>query len=102
MRISRREVLQAGLAIGIAARAELAGDAATDNRPLLGLIAPPKDYPVLPEALTLYGSQIRFTVYGLGLPVMTPAGYDSVIEKIVPAAVQQAKSGANAINTAVG
>jgi arylmalonate decarboxylase len=98
MRISRRTVLQAGLAIGAAARSGLTGEAAADARPLLGLIAPPKDYPVPPEALALYGSQIRFTVYGLGLPAMTPAGYDSVIDKIVPAAVQQARSGANAVS----
>ena len=98
MSISRRELLQAGVAIGVAARAGLTADAAADDRPLLGLIAPPKDYPVPPEALALYGSQIRFTVYGLGLPTMTPAGYDSVIDKIVPAAVQQAKSGAKSVN----
>jgi hypothetical protein len=48
------------------------------------LIAPPANYPVPPEGLTLYGSDLRFTVYGLGLPTMTPEGYDSVIDKIVP------------------
>jgi arylmalonate decarboxylase len=98
MKVSRRNLLRAGVAVGVAASAGLTGEAAADRRPLLGLIAPPKDYPVPPEALALYGSQIRFTVYGLGLPTMTPAGYDSVIDKIVPAAVQQGKSGANAIS----
>ena len=92
MVISRRELLQAGLAIGIGARA---GDSQT--RPLLGIIAPPADYPVPAEGLALYDSSIRFSVYGLGLKTMTPDGYDSVIDKIVPAAIRLAKDGANAI-----
>jgi arylmalonate decarboxylase len=91
MNLSRRELLQAGLALGVTAAA------GAETRPLLGLIAPPADYPVPPEGLALYDSTIRFTVYGLGLKTMTPAGYDSVIDKIVPAAVQQAKAGASAI-----
>ena len=93
MRISRRELLQAGVGTGIAA--VCTADTAT---PLLGLIAPPRDYPVPPEAIALYGKQLRFTVYGLGLPTMTPEGYDSVIDKIVPASREQARAGANAIS----
>jgi hypothetical protein len=80
MKISRRELLQAGVGLGITA----AYAAAADTRPLLGLIAPPLGYPVPPEALALYDKQIRFVTYGLGLKTMTPAGYDSVIDKIVP------------------
>src|SRR5688572_30505123 len=92
MVISRRELLQAGLAVGIGARA-----AGAQTRPLLGIIAPPADYPVPPEGLALYENTIRFTVHGLGLKTMTPAGYDSVIDQIVPAGIQLAKQGANAI-----
>jgi arylmalonate decarboxylase len=92
MTISRRELLQAGLALAVSSTARGA-----ETRPLLGLIAPPADYPVPPEGLALYDAAIRFTVYGLGLKTMTPEGYDSVIDKIVPAAVQQAKAGARAI-----
>src|SRR5687768_4145188 len=92
MVISRRELLQAGLAVGIGA-----GAVGAQTRPLLGIIAPPADYPVPAEGLALYDSSIRFTVYGLGLKTMTPAGYDSVIDKIVPAAIGLAKDGANAI-----
>lgn len=90
--VSRRELLQAGLAVGLG----VAG-AGAQTRPLLGLIAPPADYPVPPEGLALYDSSIRFNVYGLGLKTMTPAGYDSVIDKIVPAARQQASAGVKAI-----
>jgi arylmalonate decarboxylase len=91
--LSRRELLQTCLA---ASALPLA--AAAKAPPLLGLIAPPANYPVPPEGLALYGSDLRFTVYGLGLPTMTPEGYDSVIDKIVPAARQQAKEGASAIS----
>ena len=94
MKISRRELLQAGVAMGVGA----AYAGAADARPLLGLIAPPANYPVPPEAIALYDRQIRFTVFGLGLKSMTPAGYDSVIDKIVPAAVDQARAGAKAIS----
>lgn len=90
---SRREFIQAGLAVGVGAAA---GSAQT--RPLLGLIAPPADYPVPAEGLALYDSTIRFTVVALGLKTMTPAGYDSVIDKIVPAAVELKNRGATAID----
>src|SRR5688572_33431290 len=93
MVISRRELLQAGLAVGIGARA-----VGAQTRPLLGIIAPPANYPVPAEGLALYDASIRFTVVGLGLKTMTPEGYDSVIDKIVPAAKQLAAEGANAID----
>ena len=92
MMLSRRELLHAGLMVGAGATLTFA-----QAKPLLGLIAPPADYPVPDEGVTLYDSALRFTVFGLGLKTMTPEGYDSVIDKIVPAAVQQAKAGANAI-----
>jgi len=93
MRMSRRELLQAGVGTGIAA----ACGAAT-TPPLLGLIAPPADYPVPPEGIALYGRDIRFLVHGLGLTSMTPEGYDAVIDKIVPFAKEQARAGASAIS----
>jgi len=93
MRMSRRELLQAGLGTGLAA---VCGAATTP--PLLGLIAPPADYPVPPEAIALYGRDIRFLVHGLGLKSMTPEGYDSVIDKIVPFAQEQKRAGVTAIS----
>jgi arylmalonate decarboxylase len=94
MTISRRAFLQTGLAVGAGAKLAFAAE----TRPLLGLIAPPADYPIPPEGLALYDSTIRFTVVGLGLQTMTPAGYDSVIDKIVPAALELKKRGATAID----
>ena len=93
MTFSRREFLQAGLALGVGTNV-----AFSQTRPLLGLIAPPADYPVPPEGLALYDSAIRFTVVALGLKTMTPAGYDSVIDKIVPAAVELKNRGVAAID----
>ena len=93
MTFSRREFLQAGVAVGLGATVGTA-----QTKPLLGLIAPPADYPVPPEGLALYDSTIRFTVVALGLKTMTPEGYDSVIDKIVPAAVELKKRGAAAID----
>ena len=93
MPLSRREFLHTGLAAGVAAAS--AGVEAAP--PVLGVIAPPANYPVPPEGLALYQSDLRFIVYGLGLKTMTPEGYDSVIDKIVPAGEQLAKDGANAI-----
>ena len=61
MTVSRREFLQAGLAVGVGATAGFA-----QTRPLLGLIAPPAGYPVPAEGLALYDSTIRFTVVALG------------------------------------
>jgi arylmalonate decarboxylase len=55
---------------------------------VLGLIAPPKDYPVPDDAIRLYSKRIEFKTYGLDLREMTEEGYDSVIDKITPAAVK--------------
>lgn len=89
---SRREFLNiATVAAGAAALASAAD-------PVLGMIFPPANYPVPPEATQLYPHGIRFLAEGVGLERMTPAGYDAVIDKIVPAAQKLAKQGANAIS----
>jgi len=92
MSISRREFLKIGSAVGLTASL---GSAAVN--PLLGLVAPPADYPTPPEGIAMYGSRVRFQTFGLGLTTMTPPGYDSVIGKIVPGAMTLKKAGANAI-----
>ena len=51
MTMSRRTFLQAGLAGGAGENLAFA-----ETRPLLGLIAPPADYPIPPEGLALYDS----------------------------------------------
>src|SRR5271154_1580935 len=92
---SRRRFLKvatagiAGAAMGISARA--AGD------PLLGMIFPPANTPVPPEAHLMYPTGVRFLAEGVGLERMTPEGYDKVFDRIVPTAQKLAAGGANAI-----
>jgi arylmalonate decarboxylase len=92
MSSSRRQFLKIGTAGAACAALGVSAE------PVLGMIFPPLNYPVPPEAHLLYPSGIRFLSAGVGLPSMTPEGYDSVIDKIVPAAEKLAKDGANAIS----
>jgi arylmalonate decarboxylase len=89
---SRRQFLK--VAVAGAAGAVLASAA----EPVLGMIFPPLNYPVPPDAKALYPSGVKFLSEGLGLPGMTPAGYDSVVPKIVPAAIKLAQQGATGIS----
>lgn len=66
--------------------------------PVLGMIFPPLNYPVPPEATRMYPSGIRFLAKGVGLEGMTPEGYDKAIPKVLPAAMELAKEGATAIS----
>ncbi len=92
MTLSRREFIQAGLATGAALTLGSA-----QAKPVLGLIAPPENYPVPPEGLALYDSRLTFKVFSLGVKDMTPAGFDPFLDKIVPGGRQLAKDGAQAI-----
>jgi arylmalonate decarboxylase len=89
---SRREFLQIG---GAAAACAALGKAA---EPVLGMIFPPANYPVPPEAKLLYPAGVKFLAEGVGLERMTPEEYDRVFDRIVPAAQKQTKEGANAID----
>jgi arylmalonate decarboxylase len=66
--------------------------------PVLGMIFPPANYPIPPEAKLMYPTGIRFIGKGVGLERMTPEGYDKAVPKILPAAVELANQGANAIS----
>ena len=90
--LSRREFIQAGLATGAALTLGSA-----QAKPVLGLIAPPENYPVPPEGLALYDSRVTFKVFSLGVKDMTPAGFDPFLDKIAPGGKQLAKDGAQAI-----
>ena len=89
---SRRQFLK--IAAAGAAGATLGYSAA----PVLGMIFPPLNYPVPPEATLLYPKGVKFLSEGVGLPRMTPEGYDSVVPKIVPAAEKLAQRGATGIS----
>jgi arylmalonate decarboxylase len=89
---SRRDFLAASIAVAVAARRAAAAD------PVLGLIFPPKDYPVPPEATRLYPTGVKFLARGIGLERLTPEGYDAAIPKVIPAAEALVREGATAIS----
>jgi arylmalonate decarboxylase len=94
---SRREFLKLG---GVAvAYGALAETVAAAEEPALGLIFPPLNYPIPPDAKLLYPSGVRFLGNGVGLPGgMTPAGYDEAIPRVLPAAEELARQGAKVIS----
>lgn len=87
---SRRQFLKTSAAgLGAATFAKSA-------EPTLGLIFP-VDRPVPEEALAMYPSGVKFIVTNVGLKMMTPEGYDAVIDRIGPAGEKLASQGANAV-----
>ena len=80
---SRREFLKlGGAAVAFGAAALTAAE-----EPALGLIFPPLNYPIPPDAKLLYPAGVQFLGNGVGLPGgMTPQGYDEAIPRVLPAA----------------
>jgi arylmalonate decarboxylase len=67
--------------------------------PALGLIFPPLNYPIPPDANRLYPKGVEFIGNGVGLPGgMTLEGYDEAIPRVLPAAQELAKRGAKVIS----
>src|SRR4029077_3313466 len=66
--------------------------------PVLGMIFPPADYPVPPEATLLYPSGVTFLAEGLAFSGMTIESYDEAVPRIVPAALKLKERGATAIS----
>src|SRR5688572_26170064 len=74
-------------------------DVAIAQERALGLIFPPLDYPIPPDAKRLYPKGVEFLGDGVGLPGgMTLAGYDEAIPRVIPVAQALAKRGARAIS----
>jgi arylmalonate decarboxylase len=95
---SRREFVR--IAARAAAGAALAAPiVAGAQERALGLIFPPLDYPIPPDAKRLYPSGVQFLGDGVGLPGgMTLAGYDEAIPRVIPVAEALGKRGAMAIS----
>ena len=89
---SRRRFLQG------AASAALAAPLARSAEPVLGMIFPPANYPVPPEAKTLYPRGVTFSAEGLAFQGMTIESYDEAVPRIVPAALKLKEHGATAIS----
>jgi arylmalonate decarboxylase len=92
MPTTRREFVRiAGAATALTALGSPALGFAND--PALGLIFPPKDYPIPPDAKRLYPSGVEFLPGG-----MTLQGYEEAIPRVVPVAHALAKRGAKVIS----
>ncbi len=71
----------------------------TADEPALGLIFPPLNYPIPPDAKRLYPAGLRFLGNGVGLAGgMTLESYEEAIPRTLPAAEALAKEGAKAIS----
>jgi arylmalonate decarboxylase len=94
---TRRDFLKAAGTAAVCGALDLRAWAA--GEPALGLIFPPLNYPIPPDAAQLYPSGVRFLGDGVGLPGgMTPEGYDEAIPRVLPAAERLAKEGASVIS----
>src|SRR5262245_25991742 len=95
---SRRDFLKIA---GIASTYATVGTIAfgSPDEPALGLIFPPLNYPIPPDAKRLYPTGVRFLGNGVGLPGgMTLESYEEAIPRAVPAAQELAKQGAKVIS----
>lgn len=91
-RASRRQFLNT------AAAAALAAPLTSAAEPVMGMIFPPADYPVPPEATQLYPKGVTFLAEGLAFNGMSIESYEEAVPRIVPAAVKLKARGATAIS----
>jgi arylmalonate decarboxylase len=95
MTMHRREFIELATlasalsAIGLTARAA---------EPVAGLIFPPANYPMPPDAKRLFPSGVQFIGNGLGFNGMTIESYDEAIPRALPRAQELASRGANLIS----
>jgi arylmalonate decarboxylase len=98
MKRSRRDFFKTG---GIAAAVAALGESpfAAAANPTLGLIFPPENYPIPPDAKQLFPSGVDFIGNGVGLPGgMTIEGYEEAIPRVLPRAAELAQKGAGVIS----
>lgn len=89
---SRRQFLQTATAAAIAAPLAFSAE------PVMGMIFPPANYPVPPEAKQLYPTGVTFLAEGLAFNGMTIESYNEAVPRIVPAALKLKERGATAIS----
>ena len=93
---SRRKFLHSAAAGALAV--PLASAADTAGEPVMGMIFPPANYPVPPEAKLLYPHGVTFLSEGLAFNGMTIESYEEAVPRIVPAAMKLKQRGATAIS----
>jgi arylmalonate decarboxylase len=96
MSMHRRQFIQSGTAASFLAALGL--PAAAAEAPTGGLIFPPADYPIPPDAGRLYPSGVRFIGNGLGFNGMTIESYNEAIPRAMPRAQELAAQGASLIS----
>jgi arylmalonate decarboxylase len=92
---SRRQFVQTAAALAALA-APLAAEPVSD--PVMGMIFPPANNPVPPEATLLYPHGVTFLAEGLAFNGMTIESYDEAVPRIVPSALKLKERGATAIS----
>ena len=98
MSSSRREFLRTSIAGAALATLGKVPSLGAAKEPIVGMMFPPANYQVPPEARQLYPSGVTFLAQGLGLERMTPAEYDRIVPRIGPAALTLKNQGAQAIS----
>ena len=97
MTMTRRDFVATGACA--TAWAALATTGVAQDEPSLGLIFPPLNYPIPPDATRLYPRGVQFLGDGVGLPGgMTMEGYEEAIPRVVPVAQALAQRGATVIS----
>jgi arylmalonate decarboxylase len=97
MTTSRRELFK--LAAALSAAAALGSRTLAQAEPTAGLIFPPLNYPIPPDAKRLFPSGVRFIGNGVGLSGgMTIEGYEEAIPRVLPRAQDLAAEGADLIS----
>ena len=66
--------------------------------PCIGLIVPPAHGQVPQDAAELYGDRFRFIARGVGIPAVSPEGFDSVIDAVLDRAQALRRDGAQVIS----
>lgn len=97
MATSRRDFLQLSGTAAVATA--LSRPAWAQDEPTAGLIFPPLNYPIPPDAKRLFPAGMRFIGNGVGLSGgMTLEGYEEAIPRVLPRAADLAAEGADLIS----
>jgi arylmalonate decarboxylase len=96
MTLNRRDFIELGTATSLLTA--LGFPAVAADAPTVGLIFPPANYPIPPDAGRLYPEGVRFIGTGLGFNGMTIESYNEAIPRAMPRAQELAAQGANLIS----
>lgn len=96
MTLHRRDFVKLGSAASFIAALGL--PALGEDGPTAGLIFPPLNYPIPPDAKRLFPSGVNFIGNGLGFAGMTIESYNEAIPRALPRAQDLAKEGADLIS----